>query len=430
MSQSPPESSPPASPGASPWVWVPSLYFAQGLPNVIVITVSAVMLKRLGVSNTDLALYTSWLHLPWVIKPLWSPLIDLFGTKRRWVLAMQGAIGASLGLLAFTLPGPFWLQSTIALLWTMAFASATHDIAADGLYMLGLTEGQQASFAGVRSTFYRLAMVSGEGLLVVLAGALEQHLDPHQAWAGTMGVASVVFLLVFLAHAWMLPSAAADRPVASHGFAHGFTTSLTAFLAKPRLGAALAFLLLYRFAEAQLVKMIAPFLLDPRELGGLGLTTSEVGWAKGTFGVLALLAGGILGGVVISRDGLKAWLWPMALILHVPDLVFVALAWFQPESFPLICAAIAAEQFGYGFGFSAYGMYLIHLADGEHKTTHYALGTGVMAAGMMVPGMWSGALEEQLGYTGFFLWVVLATVPGFWAVSLIRVPDDFGRRAG
>lgn len=414
----------------TPWTWVPSLYFAQGVPYVMVVTVSTVLFQRLGLGNTEIALYSSWLGIPWVIKPFWSPFVELFGTKRRWVLALQGAMGVLLGLVAFALPTPFWLQATLALFFVAAFASATHDIAADGLYMLALPQHSQAAYAGVRSTFYRLAMIAGDGQLVILAGYLERRLgDRHEAWAVTMGVVGGLLVAAFLLHLLVLPAPPSDRPAPrDSGLFRAFFEAFAAFFRKPGILRILAFLLLYRFAEAQLVKLIAPFLLDPRSEGGLGLTPEAVGWAKGTFGVAALMLGGILGGLAISRHGLRAWLWPMVAILHLPDLVFVALATFQPESFALICAAIVVEQFGYGFGFTAYMLYMIHVAEGGHRTAHYAIGTGFMALGVMLPGMWSGWLQEQLGYPLFFGWVMLATIPGFLVAALVQIPPGFGRK--
>jgi PAT family beta-lactamase induction signal transducer AmpG len=407
----------------SPWAWVPSLYLVQGLPYVLVLTTSVIMYKRLGLSNAEVALATSWLYLPWVIKPLWSPLVEVIGTRRGWVLAMQGAMGALFAALAFLLPLPFGVQASFALLWLVAFASATHDIAADGLYMLGLDDRDQARFVGVRSTFWRLAVLVGEGPLVVLAGVLENRFEERFAWAATIGVLAVLFSTVFLLHLWVLPRPPAD--VAPTGVTPSealrtFGRVFARFFQKPHIVGALAFLLLYRLAEAQLLKMIPPFLLDPVTVGGLGLSTEEVGFAKGTLGVIALLGGGIAGGLAIARWGLARCLWPMVLILHLPDLVFVALAVAQPESYALVCAAVAVEQLGYGFGFTAYTMFLIRLSAGEHRTAHYAIGTGFMALGMMLPGMWSGALQEALGYPLFFTWVALCTLPGFAVVALAR----------
>lgn len=418
----------------NPWAWIPSLYFAQGLPYVMVMTVSVIMYKRLGVSNTDIALYTSWLYLPWVIKPLWSPLVDMVRTKRFWIVVLQLAVGISLAGVAFALPLPSFFSLTLAVFWLMAFASATHDIAADGFYMLGLEQHQQAAFVGVRSTFYRVATIFGQGVLVMLAGFMETSLgDVPMAWAVTFGVLSALFLGLFAYHGYILPYPSSDRPARrEERFGQEFVRVFKLFFAgKPEILSILAFLLFYRFAESQLVKMVSPFLLDPREKGGLGLATGEVGFVYGVVGVASLLAGGILGGIAISRKGLRFWLWPMALIMHLPDLAFVYLSLAQPESRAVITAAVAVEQFGYGFGFTGYMLYMIMAADGPYKTAHYAICTGIMALGMMLPGMWSGALQEMVGYANFFLWVMLSTIPGFLVVALVRSRIDpaFGTKS-
>ncbi len=607
----------------NPWAWVPSLYFAQGIPYVVAMSVSVIMYKRMGISNTDIALYTSWLYLPWVIKPLWSPLIDLFRTKRLWIVTMQLIIGALLASVALTIPLSSFFQYTIAILWLMAFSSATHDIAADGFYMLGLEQHQQAAFVGVRSTFYRIAMISGQGVLVVLAGLIEGasglppcelqvasksdaaevavalpdtlsvtpsdgplqivaepptleigtvapgkeqiksildrvkatnlrngfypveqsaeakastqpseqtsgpiekieefvrthfgpegktkidragnigvvalHLsrppEPGQkvavvldrtsgdvsirlaegmrlvfdegnwnkpalavfqidptlktqeeaifkatsgnirlAWSVTFFVLAAIFITAFVYHYFMLPHPVADVPKGggtSGHFLGEFFRVFAVFFTKKRIVLAVAFLLLYRLAEAQLVKLISPFLLDAREAGGLGLTTAQVGIAYGTCGVAALMGGGLLGGYLISRRGLKFWLWPMIVIINLGGWVYLFLAYVQPESFPLICGAVAVEQFGYGFGFTAYMLYMIMVAEGEHKTAHYALCTGFMALGMMLPGMFSGWLQELIGYQHFFIWVLLTTVPGMVVAALLKIDPEFGQK--
>ncbi|MBP1658125.1 MAG: beta-lactamase [Bacteroidetes bacterium] len=432
----------------NPWAWVTTLYFAEGIPYVVVMTVSVIMYKRLGISNTDIALYTSWLYLPWVIKPLWSPVVELFRTKRFWIVAMQLIIGAALAAVAFTIPIPAFFQYTLAIFWLMAFSSATHDIAADGFYMLGLPEHQQAAFVGVRSTFYRFSMITGQGLLVVVAGQLETRfrdsaveagqLEAHlqgsiqMAWAITFGILAALFLLFFIYHKFILPYPVSDAPAVREPGRSPMAEALrifALFFKKKYIVPTIAFLLLYRFAEAQLVKLVSPFLLDSREVGGLGLTTSEVGIVYGTVGIIALTLGGLLGGFVVSRHGLKTWLWPMVFIIHTPDLAFVYLSQTMPENFFIINCAVALEQFGYGFGFTAYMMYMILVSAGEHKTAHYAICTGFMALGMMIPGMFSGAVQEWLGYQGFFLWVILSTIPGFLVAALVKIPAGFGKKA-
>jgi len=413
----------------NPWAWVPSISFSQAVPYVAVMMLSTVMYKNLGISNTDLAFYTAWLYLPWVIKPLWSPIVELIGTKRRWIVLLQLLTGASLAAVAFTLHLPQFFALSLAVLWLMAFSSATHDIASDGYYMLGLpTQRQQAAFVGVRSAFYKLAMIAGQGGLVYLAGQLMVSSgDPAWAWSIVFGLMSALFLMLCAYHHFILP-----RPDSDHRVAHGapwedFVATFRSFFQKPGIKATLGFLLLYRLGEAQLLKMAAPFLLDPRANGGLGLTTSEFGLVYGTIGVCALVLGGLAGGVVISRFGLKRSLWPMVFVMHVPDLVFVYLASALPTSTVLISACLAVEQFGYGFGFSAFMLYMILVADGEHKTAHYAICTGFMALGMMLPGMVSGWIQQHLGYQNFFIWACISTLPAFAMTALVKIPLAFGK---
>ena len=423
------------TPSPTPWRWIPTLYFSQGIPYVVVMTLAVVMYKNLGIGNTEIALYTSWLYLPWVIKPLWGPLVDLLGSKRRWIVGLQFLIGAALAGVALTLPTSNFFQLSLAVFWLMAFSSATHDIAADGFYMLALSQKSQAAFVGVRSTFYRLAMIAGQGGLVYLAGLLSDRTgQPATAWAAVMGLLAVAFGLAGVWHFWALPRPTADVPVVRAdrswaGFWRDFVAVFAAFFRKPGIVRILAFLLLYRFAEAQLLKLVTPFMLDPREAGGLGLKTQDVGIAYGSFGVAALTVGGLLGGWLISRGGLKRLLWPLVLCMHLPNAVYVALALWQPQSLAVVSAAIAFEQFGYGLGFTAYMVYMLMVAGGgEHKAAHYALCTGFMALGMMLPGMAAGWLQTQLGYVDFFVWVCVATIPSFAAAALIRIDPAFGRR--
>ncbi|MEE4178136.1 MAG: MFS transporter [Bacteroides sp.] len=603
----------------SPWAWIPTLYFAEGIPYVVVMTVSVIMYKRLGISNTDIALYTSWLYLPWVIKPLWSPIVDLFKTKRWWIVIMQLMIGAGLAGVAFTIPLPGFFQYTLAFFWLLAFSSATHDIAADGFYMLGLDEHEQAYFVGIRSTFYRVAMITGQGLLIILAGFFEvftgqepvefrveatpaaaemveytpaeraseadeltfrittemlelntgnipsdqadsirqwvasqnlangfvfpeeaaeagepswfarsisepfahwlrthfrhdhvQDLSPQDlqgniglvgitlsappeegkeivlnsrfrrgdasirmiqgerlafnpdnwnqtawiavqldpkldrpaqaffegrsgniplAWSITFFILAGFFLAVFVYHRIILPRPASDKAVVQETGENAFTEffrTFGSFFRKGNLGPALAFLLLFRLGEAQLVKLASPFLLDDRQVGGLGLTTGDVGLIYGTIGILALTLGGILGGVLASRKGLKYWIWPMALSINLPNLMYVYLSYATPTQFWLIAGSVAIEQFGYGFGFTAYMLFMIYFAEGKHKTAHFAISTGFMALGMMLPGMISGWLQEIIGYQNFFIWVMLCTLPGFLVIRFLKINPSFG----
>ncbi len=418
----------------NPWAWVTSLYFAEGIPYIIVNTVSVIMYKKMGISNADIAFYTSWLYLPWGFKGLWSPFIDMYRTKRFWILAMQILLAGLLASVSFGVHIPAFFPLTLGVFWITAFASATHDIAADGLYMLGLEQHEQAAFVGIRNTFYRIAMLTGTGVLVVVAGELEVRTggDIAAAWSMTLGVTALLMALLFVYHRFMLPYPADDRPMVPQGEKGplaGFLSVFGTFFRRDGIKASVAFLLLYRFPEAQLLKLVSPFLLDPRDKGGLGLTTSEVGLVYGTIGMIALLLGGLLGGYVISRRGLKFWLWPMVIIMHLPDLMFVYLSQAQPDNFTLIGSAVALEQFGYGFGFTAYTMYMIQVSEGEHKTAYFAICTGFMAFGMLIPGMFSGALQELLGYRNFFLWVILSTIPGFVVTALVKIRPGFGRRS-
>lgn len=608
----------------SPWSWIPTLYFAQGIPYVVAMTVAVIMYKRLGISNTDIALYTSWLYLPWVIKPFWSPFVDLIKTKRWWIITMQLLIGAGLAGVAFLIPAPFFFQATLAVLWLMAFSSATHDIAADGFYMLALDSGQQSFFVGIRSTFYRLAMITGQGILIILAGSLEiatgteplkisvnssneinneiviptleqreitsgeptfiafpsdltvstnsisaekfsemkefvafenekngfvlsensvakKESNSSNSWwsksvsvplgnwiethfakkkkvisvdklIGNVGVIAVTlsqqpkegeemvlntrfsggdksisllsgerlvfnqsnwdkpayllvqldsklndkttstftatsgnlplawsitfyilcgfFVLIFVYHRFVLPTPAADAPQkhSPKEILREFGLTFKSYFQKNGIWIALAFMLLYRLGEAMLVKLASPFLLDTREVGGLGLTTGQVGLVYGTVGIIALTLGGIVGGIAASRKGLKYWIWPMALSITLPHLAFVYLSYVMPENLLLINLAVAVEQFGYGFGFTAYMLYLIYFSEGEHKTAHYAISTGFMALGMMLPGMIAGWIQELIGYNHFFVFVMICAIPTLLVIPFLKINKEFGKK--
>lgn len=416
----------------SPWAWIPTLYFAQGIPYVVAMTVSVIMYKRMGISNTDIALYTSWLYLPWVIKPFWSPFVDLIKTKRWWIISMQLLIGAGLGGVAFLIPMPFFFQATLAVFWLIAFSSATYDIAADGFYMLALNTQQQSFFVGIRSTFYRIAMISGQGLLIVLAGAMERITnDIKLAWSITFFVLAGIFVIIMIYHRFILPkpeSEKSDLNSAPKDVMHEFAITFKSFFEKKDILLALTFFLLYRLGESMLVKIASPFLLDGREVGGLGLSTEQVGIVYGTIGVIALTIGGIVGGIAASKGGLKRWIFPMALSITLPNLAYVYLSFFQPENFWLINIAVGIEQLGYGFGFAAYLLYMIYFADGEHKTAHYAFCTGFMAMGMMLPGMMAGWLQELVGYQNFFLIIVACAIPTLAVIPFLKIDKDFGKK--
>ena len=424
----------------TPWRWVPTLYFAEGIPYFIVNNISVVMFKNMGMPNGALALYTSLLYLPWVIKPLWSPFVDIIRSKRWWIVTMQILMSAAMLMLPFLLPqstGEVIAQTplfiiTLALFWVTAFASATHDIAADGFYMLGLDSGTQAEFVGIRSTFYRLSSIFGQGVLVALAGFLDTKTgDVHLAWRITLLVSAALFACITLYHTWNLPKPSSDKMSSSKtpgDIFREFGRTFKTFFQKKYVLMAMSFMLLYRLPEAFLVKMMNPFLLDSQIDGGLGLSTESVGIIYGTIGVAALTFGGILGGFAASRWGLKKSLWPMALALTLPCLSFVFLAALQPSSLWLISSCVALDQFGYGFGFSAYMLYLIYFSDGEFKTAHYSLCTAFMALSMMLPGMVAGYIQEFLGYTMFFGFVMICCLVTVLVTLMLKVDPEYGKK--
>jgi len=429
----------------NPWWWIPTLYFAEGIPYFIVNNISVIMFNNMGMSKGDMAMYTSMLYLPWVIKPLWSPFVDIIKTKRWWIMAMQVIMSVAFAAVAFSLPHPSpeviaeggtpvsLFIITLIFFWITAFASATHDIAADGFYMLALKPKDQSLFVGIRSTFYRLSSIFGQGVLVVIAGLLEKNLgDVPKAWSVTLLVSAVMFALITLWHTFNLP-----KPESDHARKQGndageimreFGRTFVTFFQKKHVWIALAFMLLYRLPEAFLVKMMNPFLLDPVQQGGLGLSTETVGIVYGTVGVAALTVGGILGGIAASRWGLKKSLWPMAMALTLPCLSFVFLAAFQPQNLVLVSSCVALDQFGYGFGFTAYMLYLIYYSDGEFKTAHYSLCTAFMALSMMIPGMVAGYVQEGLGYTNFFIFVMVCCLVTVAVTAMLKVDPEYGKK--
>mgnify|MGYP001254874985 FL=1 len=416
----------------SPWIWVPSLYYAEGLPYAMVMLVSVVMYKRLDISNTEIALYTSWLYLPWVIKPLWSPLVEILRTKRFWIVTMQLMIGGGLAGVALTIPTSNFFQITLAFFWLIAFSSATHDIAADGFYMLELPSHTQSWFVGIRNTFYRFAIITGQGLLVILAGWLEISTgNTKLAWSIIMGLLAGLFIIFSFYHRLVFPHPKTDEP---HSYlkltdaVRSFFNVFKAFFKKANIILVITFILLYRFGEAQLVKIAPLFMLDKLDAGGLGLTTSEYGFVYGTLGIIMLTLGGITGGFLAAKHGLKSWILWMALAMKLPDMVYVYMAYAQPESYLLINLLVAVEQFGYGFGFTAYLLFMMMISEGEHKTAYYAICTGFMALGMMIPGMFSGFLQETMGYQSFFIWVMAATVPGLILIRFLPIDPEFGKK--
>ena len=483
----------------SPWGWVPSLYFAEGLPYVAVMTISLVLYKQLGLSNTDITFYTSWLYLPWVIKPLWSPFIDLIKTKRWWIVTMELLIGAAFGGVAFTIPTSFWLQGTLFFFWVMAFASATHDIAADGFYMLGLDEHNQAWFVGIRSTFYRLATIFGQGILVMIAGNLQvlyRNSIPY-SWSLMFYGVTGLFIALWLWHSYVLPKLeskdnqeiedVAEKTTMQklyglvekserkdyfrklilytvivyvlvygislllptvksfvysifyiylvialfYTISPGFRDTLSTFFTKfptREVIIGILFMLFYRMPEGLLAKVSALFLIDASHNGGMGLSPQEYGLVQGTVGVIGLTLGGILGGFCAGKDGLKKWLWPMVCAITLPDIVYVYLSYALNSSLAVINVCVFIEQFGYGFGFTAYMLYLIYYSRGEFKTSHYALCTAFMALSMMIPGLFAGALQEAVGYRAFFIIVMICCAVTFLVTSFLKIDSEFGKK--
>lgn len=416
----------------NPFAWIPTLYFTEGLPYFAVTAISVIMYKRLGVDNTAIALYTSWLYLPWVIKPFWSPFVDMLSTRRGWIITTQLIMGAALGSIAFLIPVSNFFQWTLCLFWLIAFSSATHDIAADGFYMLGLDEQNQSLFSGIRSIFYRIATIFGQGVLIYIAGRLEELTgNIPLAWSITFGLLAVILFIMGFYHSYSLPTPDKDIPrniSNTKEVFNNFGKIVSSYFKKPGIVVALLFMLLFRLPEAQLVKMINPFLLDGRDIGGLALTTEQIGIIYGTIGVIGLIIGGIVGGICVSLKGLKYWLWPMVMAISLPDLVYVYLSYAQPDNLIIISSCIFVEQLGYGFGFTAYMLYLIYFSRGEYATAHYAISTAFMALGMMLPGMVSGYIQEAIGYKYFFIWVMICCFATFIVSAMLKIDPEFGTK--
>ncbi|MGH1396820.1 MAG: MFS transporter [Trichormus sp.] len=410
---------------SSPWEYIPTLYFTSGVPYVIINTVSVIFYKKLGISNAQIALWTSFLYLPWVIKMFWGPIVDIYSTKRKWMLSSQLAICCCFAIVAFCLQLPNFFFISLAALTLGAFISATYDIATDGFYLLALAPEQQAFFSGIRSLFYRLAVIFGSGFLVVIAGLLEKYLNNIPlSWTVAIALAAVILAILLMFHRLVLPFPESDQPRQPKQVNQiPFIKIISSYFQQEKIFAILAFILLYRLGEAMLVKIASLFLLDNPEAGGLGLNTSEVGLVYGTFGVVSLIFGGIIGGLVISKYGLKKCILPMVLALNLPDLFYVYMAYNQP-SLTLVYPLVSLEQFGYGFGFTAFTVYLMYSSQGEYQTSHFAISTGIMALGMMLPGIVSGYLQSSLGYPLFFVVVCLLTIPGMMTLFFIPLKDD------
>lgn len=418
--------------GRSPWWWVPSLYFAEGLPYMAVMTISTVMYKCLGIGNTELAFYTAWLYLPWVIKPFWSPFVDILRTKRWWVVAMQWTIAAAMAGIAFALPAQGFFQLTLCVFWLMAFASATHDIAADGFYMLGLSEHQQSYFVGIRNISYKLATVAAFAGGTGLCGWLiKEGVSVKMSWTIVISIIAILFLGFSIYHKFILPQPEADHGEPDHSASQiikEFSATFVSFFQKPGIGLALVFMLLYRLPESLLTKMISPFLLDPMADGGLGLSNEQVGITYGIIGTIGLLGGGLLGGFLISKGGLRYWIRPMAWSMSITCLTFVLLSHAESPAMWMVDSCVFIEQFGYGFGFSAYMLFLIYFSEGKYATAHYAICTGFMALGLMLPGMAAGWLQELLGYQNFFLLTIVSCITTIVVATIVKIDPSFGRK--
>ncbi|MDY0153789.1 MAG: MFS transporter [Prevotella sp.] len=418
----------------NPWAWVPTLYFAEGLPYIAVTVLAIEIYMQLGLSDAEITFYTSWLYLPWVIKPFWSPFLDLYKTKRWWITTMQLLLGSAFAGVAFTIQADWWLQGSICFFWMLAFSSATHDVAADGFYMMGLDQHEQAFFVGIRSTFYRLSMIVGKGVLIMLAGVL-QVMFRYQikfSWSLIFYGLTGLFIAFYLYHNFILPHPKEDvdhqeKPEVKV-VVHDFLMTFATFFKKKQIFTAIAFMLLFRLPEALLTPISQLFLQAQSSKGGLGLSPQEFGLVNGTVGVIGLLAGGIIGGMLVSRDGLKKWIWPMTFAITIPNVAYVYLAYAMPESLIAINLCVFLENFGYGFGFSAYMLFMIYFSQGEHKTSHYALCTGFMALSMLIPGLFAGALAQYVGYRMFFIIVMLSCMMPFFVASFLKIDSEFGRK--
>ena len=414
------------------WLWIPTLYFASGLPYHAITSISDIMYKDMGIGNTDIAIYTSFLLIPWTIKPLWSPFVEILGTRRKWTVYSQLALALCFVAVAAAIHSSSFLVLTLAAFMAGAFVSATHDIALDGFYMLALTQEKQSFFSGIRNTFYRIATVFSSGILVMLANELGKYSgDKTIAWSATFAIIAIILLALFIYNQHILPSPKNDISVKTESIKdvfRSFGDIITSYFKKPGIIQTILFLLLFRFPEAQLGKIGKLFLMDVPEFGGLGLDKGEIGFINGVIGIIGLIAGGIAGGICISRKGLKYWLWPMVVAISLPDIVYVYMSITMPNNLAITGSCIFIEQLGYGFGFTAYTLYMIYFAQGKYPTAHFAISTAFMSLGMMLPGMISGKLQELLGYENFFVWVMACTSVTFFVSALIKIDPKFGKK--
>ena len=413
------------------WLWIPTLYFASGLPYHAITSISDIMYKDMGIGNDRIALYTSLLLIPWTIKPLWSPIVEMVSTRRKWTLASQLLLAICFAAIALAIPSKHFLALTLAAFFIGAFVSSTHDIALDGFYMLGLPQEKQSFFSGIRNTFYRIATVFSSGILVMLANRLGHSLGSDTlAWSATFATTGIIMFALWLYHTKAMPTPEKDTPGNTNsikGAFHNYGDIIRSYFQKPGIIQALLFLLLFRFPEAQLAKMGKLFLMDEATKGGLALDKGEIGFIYGVLGVIGLIIGGIAGGICISRKGLKYWLWPMVIAISLPDAVYIYMSAAQQASLTAVAGCIFIEQLGYGFGFTAYTLFMIYFAQGKYPTAHFAISTAFMSLGMMLPGMFAGQLQESMGYNIFFIWVTACTIVTFIVSALIKIDPGFGK---
>lgn len=425
------------SPSRHPFTWVPSLYLAESLPFSAVMLISVIMFKEMGLTDSQITLYTGWLGLPWVVKPIWSPIIDNFKTKRWWIVNMQFVMGIALALVAFTLPTQFWLKGCLAIFMVIAFASATHDISADGFYIIGLSGKEQELYVGVRNTFYRIGMVIGQGGLVLLAGVMQEGYlgsavqSVEMSWAIVFAIVGTLMLFLCLCHSFMLPKVekSVHENFSFSEQAHEFLLTLKVFLTKPHLVSALCFILLFRLPEGLLTKIVPLFLTRTAAEGGLAMSDTDFGLIYGTLGVIGLLLGGLVGGWCVSRWGLKRCLWPLVFCITLPDAVYVYLSYFPTSDLWLVGAYVCIEQIGYGLGFAAYTLYLVTFSRGERSTAVFSICTaGQYLGGVMLPGMVSGLISDNVGYQKFFLVIMLLCLVTFAVTAFVKIEEENARK--
>ena len=415
----------------SPIAWVPTAYFAMGLPFVVLNMASVLMFQGLGVNDVQIAFWTSLILLPWTLKPLWSPFLELFKTRKFYVVTTQFITGVAFGLVALSLTFHDFFPVAIGFFALAAFSGATHDIACDGVYMGALTPAQPSKYIGWQGAFYNIAKLAATGGLVYLSGYFiarfsagnsasdASFMANRNAWMIIMGILSVTMILLAIYHVFMLPkgggaSVAGKEKRSAGDVAHELWAVLKEFFTKKYIWYYIAFILLYRFGEGFVVKIVPLFLKADRAVGGLGLDNQQIGVYYGTFGAAAFVLGSLLAGYYISGRGLKRTLFSLCCIFNIPFAVYALLAFFQPESGWLIASGIVFEYFGYGFGFVGLTLFMMQqVAPGKHQMAHYAFASGIMNLGVMIPGMLSGWLSNAMGYSVFFIFVLVATIPAF-----------------